>query len=1211
MKKIAILGLHLGYGGVEQVIINQANMLSDNYEVELVVTYKLNEKPAFKVNDKVKIIYLTDKKPNREEFKNCLKSKKVISTFKEGIKSINILQQKKKTMIKYIENCDADIIISSRVDIAKLLGKYKPNNTITITEEHCHHNNNRKYIKKLKRACKNIDYLVPVSKELTEFYKREIPNIESFYIPNSLNEWTEDKSKLDNKNLISVGRLSPEKGYLDLIDVFQKVYEKDKEFHLDIIGDGVEYQKIKNKIDQLNLKQAVTLWGFKDSKFINEKLKNSSLYLMCSYEESFGIVLLEASAYGVPQIAFSSAQGANEIIENDKTGYLIPNRDKEKMANKIIELINDREKHQKLGQKAKVKAQEFTFENIKIKWLNFVSNILVKKEEVLYKYFDKLYNKSEIDFYKKVEKSLKEEKRMFIVTANPETFTYGKKEEDFNKLLLDGETTLIPDGIGIVKAANILKYNIKERITGVDLANELLKIANNNKYKLAILGATEEVLDKLKEVLKEKYPNIILVKAVNGYTDNKDKFFEEIKDLEPDICLIALGIPNQEKIIYKHLKKYKKGIFVGVGGSLDVISGTKKRAPKFFQKLNLEWLYRILKEPKRLKRFYENNIKFIIKIKKMQKAKSEHNQKYYCLLFLFYFLIAIINQYYVFKFDFNSYFNFQLLYFCFFWTFLFLVIRTIIPPKIGKYLTMIFQILLLTITIANYFYMGYFHTIFSWRDLILSGEGITFISSIIPLIRIKIVIALIIFIIMIIFTTKFSPKKSLKILNHKMKALIVIFISIVLTIGYLNIDFSLKDNNDRFNDNRTSLVLQNKKITYTDWNDGQSALKICGIYQYLFRDFYLTFFSNDNPVAARKYLDKFLSDNKKTENKNEYSNLFKNKNLILVMMESADDWQINEKSTPTIYKMKTEGIDFINHYSPNYVTGKTAQSEFMANTGIYPKFNSILPHYGYVNNNYKYSLPNLFKEKGYTVNAFHRTVGAVYNREKMMKSLGYENYYTIYAMQLTEEEYDLDRYFAIKGFNAMTKKIDNKPFMSFYITFSNHSPYTLSKKECSLHYEEIKKLFPEETNDEKLCGYAQMKETDLFFELLLSKLKEERLLQDTVIIAFSDHSNGMFMNENETDKLNKTEMFIYNPEIKPQKITNLSSTINILPMVNNLFGLESPYFMASYDPLANNESYILFNDYTYYNGNEILPIKEEYMKNVTISKNILIADYYN
>ena len=235
------------------------------------------------------------------------------------------------------------------------------------------------------------------------------------------------------------------------------------------------------------------------------------------------------------------------------------------------------------------------------------------------KYFQKLYVKGSNEFYKVVDDALKNKKRMFIVTANPETFTYGEKKKDFDKLLIDKNTTLIPDGIGIVKASQMLGFNVKERITGIDLANKLMDICNENKYKVCLLGAKEEVLAQLKKVIKEKYPQIKLGSTENGYTKDKDKFFEKIAKDEPDVCLVALGIPNQEELIYKHLDKFKKGIFVGVGGSFDVMSGTKKRAPKIFQKLNIEWLYRIIKEPKRLKRFYDNNVKFILKVRKINK----------------------------------------------------------------------------------------------------------------------------------------------------------------------------------------------------------------------------------------------------------------------------------------------------------------------------------------------------------------------------------------------------------------------------------------------------------------------------------------------------------------------------------------------------------------------------------------------------------------
>jgi len=232
------------------------------------------------------------------------------------------------------------------------------------------------------------------------------------------------------------------------------------------------------------------------------------------------------------------------------------------------------------------------------------------------KLFDKLYKKGAQSFYEILSDNLKNNMKTFVVTANPETFMISEKNEDVRKMLLDKETVMVPDGIGVLKAGKKIGYNIEERITGIDIANELLKFGNEQKKSIYLFGSKQEVIDSMKIVIKEQYPNLKLVGTSNGYVTDKDKVFDEIVKLEPDIVLVALGIPLQEMLIYKHLNRFKKGIFVGVGGSFDVMSGMKKRAPKIFIKLNLEWLYRIMKEPKRFKRFYDSNVKFLFRIKK-------------------------------------------------------------------------------------------------------------------------------------------------------------------------------------------------------------------------------------------------------------------------------------------------------------------------------------------------------------------------------------------------------------------------------------------------------------------------------------------------------------------------------------------------------------------------------------------------------------------
>lgn len=235
------------------------------------------------------------------------------------------------------------------------------------------------------------------------------------------------------------------------------------------------------------------------------------------------------------------------------------------------------------------------------------------------KLFDKLYKKSANSFYELLDKNLKDNKKTFVVTANPETFMISEKNIEVKDMLLDKETIMVPDGIGVLKAGKKIGYNIEERITGIDIANKLLEFGNKQEKTIYLFGSKEEVIVNMKKVLEKNYPNLVLVGSSNGYVSDKDKVFDEIVKLEPDIVLVALGIPLQEMLIYKHLDRFKKGIFVGVGGSFDVMSGLKKRAPSIFIKLNLEWLYRIMKEPKRLRRFYDSNVKFLFKVKKNKK----------------------------------------------------------------------------------------------------------------------------------------------------------------------------------------------------------------------------------------------------------------------------------------------------------------------------------------------------------------------------------------------------------------------------------------------------------------------------------------------------------------------------------------------------------------------------------------------------------------
>lgn len=236
--------------------------------------------------------------------------------------------------------------------------------------------------------------------------------------------------------------------------------------------------------------------------------------------------------------------------------------------------------------------------------------------------FKKLFLGSKDSLLALTEQNIADGNKMFIVTANPEIFMKSETDDDVKNLLLDANTAVVPDGIGIVKGAKMLGLAAKERIPGVEITEELLKSANKNRNSIFLFGAEQYILKTLCEKIKTNYPSINIVGAFNGYDEDKDAVMGVAKKLSPDIILLALGVPAQEKLIFKHYKDFEKGIFMGVGGTFDVLSGIKTRAPKFFIKCNLEWLYRIAKEPSRIKRFYHNNIKFIFKVKKLAKYKK-------------------------------------------------------------------------------------------------------------------------------------------------------------------------------------------------------------------------------------------------------------------------------------------------------------------------------------------------------------------------------------------------------------------------------------------------------------------------------------------------------------------------------------------------------------------------------------------------------------
>lgn len=198
-----------------------------------------------------------------------------------------------------------------------------------------------------------------------------------------------------------------------------------------------------------------------------------------------------------------------------------------------------------------------------------------------------------------------------VITINPEMFAEAERNKEFSKVIHEAEI-VIPDGVGVKIALKINGVDA-ERIPGIDFARKMLELSAKNGWKVAIIGAKEEVINIACQNLKQEISGLNIVYYHNGYFYDDAKIYDELKGSDVDIVLVAMGSPKQEFVISRAKKVLNKGLMVGIGGSLDVWSGTVKRAPQIFQKTGTEWLYRTITQPERFERIFPALPLFILK----------------------------------------------------------------------------------------------------------------------------------------------------------------------------------------------------------------------------------------------------------------------------------------------------------------------------------------------------------------------------------------------------------------------------------------------------------------------------------------------------------------------------------------------------------------------------------------------------------------------
>ncbi|WP_411843748.1 WecB/TagA/CpsF family glycosyltransferase [Salinicoccus sp. HZC-1] len=198
--------------------------------------------------------------------------------------------------------------------------------------------------------------------------------------------------------------------------------------------------------------------------------------------------------------------------------------------------------------------------------------------------------------------TLANEDKCFIVTANPEIVIETRDYSEFKKIVQDSDYVLA-DGVGVINAARFMGRPLPERVSGIDVMYEMLEHAAEKGYSVFFLGAAEDSNRKAVENAQEKFPGLVVAGRHDGYFDPADEEISRmVLDTNPDIVLVALGMQRQEKWIHDNIAKFDKGVFMGVGGSFDVLSGKAQRAPQGWIQCQLEWLYRLIQEPKRIKR---------------------------------------------------------------------------------------------------------------------------------------------------------------------------------------------------------------------------------------------------------------------------------------------------------------------------------------------------------------------------------------------------------------------------------------------------------------------------------------------------------------------------------------------------------------------------------------------------------------------------------
>ena len=405
---------------------------------------------------------------------------------------------------------------------------------------------------------------------------------------------------------------------------------------------------------------------------------------------------------------------------------------------------------------------------------------------------------------------------------------------------------------------------------------------------------------------------------------------------------------------------------------------------------------------------------------------------------------------------------------------------------------------------------------------------------------------------------------------------------------------------------------QSAEAAYVNMFNTHRLYQICGLYQTLAKDIYANAIYPMTPTYAleqkreREEISRFFGS-KDNPVPNDMTGLLAGKNVVLVLMESMDDWMIGEH-TPTLVKLMSEGIEFTNFYTPGYGGIRTFNTEFAINTGSFLSSQGGYA-FDYVTNSYKQSLANQLRQAGYSAKTFHYNDPTFYSRGEFSPAMGYEAYvcYDDYLDVQEEKErknllYDDLLLFDNPELNGEFFR-EGKPTLNFIITRSAHLSYKYNEVLSHWGLEKYPQYRGLTGNEETDCAYLKAKLVDDLFARLLDELSDRGQLENTVIIGVTDHYTYGYKDMDslyalsgveEELLLEKTPCFIWSPGLAPQKVHKVLNTSDLLPTVLNLLGVKSRFEYIGRD--AFDEKYagfVPFSDGSWIFGDTAFDVGEQ------------------